>query len=180
MVGTKNNRRTQYTKQRLQEAMITLLAGQPLAKITVTALCKAADVNRGTFYAHYQDPTALFRAIEADLIAEIRPLLGGTERGLDQWLPAVLAVIAREETATQIIIQNLDDSPLLQAILDPIRARTLDEYRRRFHEDDPAVLGYYFEFCLSGAVRVIVSWLRGGARESPEQIARVIANLSPL
>ncbi|WP_262316542.1 TetR/AcrR family transcriptional regulator [Lacticaseibacillus parakribbianus] len=178
MVGTKNNRRTQYTKQRLRDAMVSLLATQPLAKITVTQLCAVADVNRGTFYAHYQDPTDLFHAIEADLIATIRPLL--SDRPLPDWLPQVLAVIAKEEAATQIIIRNLDDSPLLQAILAPIRQRTLAEYQHLFHEDDPAVLNYYFEFCLSGAVRVITSWLRGGAKETPAQIAAVIGNLSPL
>ncbi|WP_125704129.1 TetR/AcrR family transcriptional regulator [Lacticaseibacillus daqingensis] len=179
MVGTKNNRRTQYTKARLRKALVNLLATTPLEKITVTALCAAADVNRGTFYAHYADPTALFHAVEADLLATIRPLIGGPEGDLTGWLPAVLTVIRQEDAATQLILANLADSTLLQTILDPLRHRTMAEYSRWFGTDDPVMLNYYFEFCLSGAIHVITTWLRTGARETPEQIATVIGNMAP-
>ncbi|WP_179394294.1 TetR/AcrR family transcriptional regulator [Lacticaseibacillus absianus] len=179
MVGTKNNRRTQYTQQRLRAALIQLLQSEPLEKITVTRLCAVADINRGTFYAHYQDPRDLFQTVERDLVATIAPMIGGPDGELTGWLPDVLEVIRREEAATQIIIRNLSDSPLLQTILDPIRTRTMAEYQRWFDEDDPAVLAYYFEFCLSGAVHVITTWLRSGAKETPLQIATVIGNMAP-
>ena len=55
MVGTKNNRRSQMTERLIQDSLINLLQHQSLDEITVTAVCKAADINRGTFYAHYED-----------------------------------------------------------------------------------------------------------------------------
>ena len=41
------------SKKLITDALITLLDEKPLDKITVTDIVKKADINRGTFYAHY-------------------------------------------------------------------------------------------------------------------------------
>lgn len=176
MTGVKNNRRAQYTRQQLKQALIRLLETKPLAAITVTELCQEADVNRGTFYLHYASPAELFASIEEDLVTQIMPLLQSRAANLDQWLPPILDVIKDQETATQIIIRNIHDSPVLQAVLAPIHEQTLGQYRERFAEADPVILEYYYEFFFSGAVRVITHWLATGAKESSTQIAQVIKN----
>ncbi|WP_054654463.1 TetR/AcrR family transcriptional regulator [Lentilactobacillus kisonensis] len=71
MVGIKNNRRTQYTIQTLKRALLTLLQQEPLAKVTVTQICQEADINRGTFYLHFDNPDNLFEAIENDIFDQI-------------------------------------------------------------------------------------------------------------
>lgn len=173
MVGIKNNRRAQYTQERLKQALIQLLQQVPLAKITVTALCQQADINRSTFYAHYHDPIALFRAIEQDLIIAIRPLLAGVEPDL----PAILMVLKQQQTATLVICHNLNESTLLQQFLQSIRHETALNYQHWFQTDDPVMLDYYFDFFLGGALRVIMTWLQADARESPTQIAKVIMTI---
>ncbi len=177
MVGIKNNRRVQYTHHQLKNALITLLKAKPLAQITVTALCQEADVNRGTFYAHYDNPAALFHEIEAELVHQIQPQIRG-DQPLMAWLPNVLAVIRQADTATVIILENVDDSPLLHNILTPLRAQTAREYTHRFGETDPTLLAYYFDYYLSGAIHVITRWLANGAKESPQAIAQIIANVN--
>lgn len=179
MVGIKNNRRVQLTRNQLKAALLTLLKDHSLANITVTAICQEADVNRGTFYAHYDNPAALFAAIEQDLAQQVAPLIGA-EADLLTWLPQVLTVIQTQETATAIILQNLQHSPILQAILQPMRHQTLKRYSTRFGISDPAVLNYYFEFYFSGAIQVISQWLEAGAKESPQQIAVIIDNVTGL
>ncbi|MCI1985899.1 MAG: TetR/AcrR family transcriptional regulator [Lactobacillus sp.] len=179
MVGVKNNRRVQYTREQLRNALIVLLQEQPLAQITVTAICQAADVNRGTFYAHYDNPAALFASIEGDLAAQIQPLIGD-ETNVMAWLPEVLRVIQDADAATAIILQNIKTSSVLEAILRPLRTQTKQRYRQRFGVSDPALLDYYFEFFCSGAIQVITNWLARGAQESPETIATIIANVTEL
>lgn len=177
MVGIKNNRRVQYTRDQLKTALITLLQKQPLSELTVTAICQTANVNRGTFYAHYDNPAALFAAIEQDLAAQVTPLIGADVDLLD-WLPKVLAVIQQADAATAIILHNIHQSSVLEAILRPLRAQTKRRYAQRFNVTDPAVLDYYFEFTCSGAIQVIIRWLSNGARESPATIATIIANVT--
>lgn len=177
MVGIKNNRRVQYTRQQLKQALIALLKTQPLAQITVTSICRRADVNRGTFYAHYDNPAVLFHEIEAELVRQIQPQIQ-SDQPLMTWLPNVLAVIRQAETATVIILENIDESPVLQSILRPLRAETMRDYAHHFNETDPALLAYYFDYYLSGAIHVITRWLDAGAKESPQAIAQIIANVA--
>lgn len=60
------NRRITYTKRVLKESLLTLLTSKPLAKITVSELTEMADVNRSTFYAHYNDIFALAAEIQRE------------------------------------------------------------------------------------------------------------------
>jgi AcrR family transcriptional regulator len=53
MVGIKNNRRAKFTKELIKSSFLTLLQESELPEVTVTEICKLADVNRGTFYLHY-------------------------------------------------------------------------------------------------------------------------------
>ncbi|MFD1392506.1 TetR/AcrR family transcriptional regulator [Lacticaseibacillus jixianensis] len=178
MVGTKNNRRAQATEEQLKQALLQLLAHQPLAKITVTALCREADVNRGTFYTHFADPQALFQAIEMDLIDQVAVLVDAPREDMAAWLTPILRLLKENAAATEIIIRNLTVSPLLLAIMNPLREASLQQYERVYHETDPQMLTYYFTFHLSGAIQVITSWLKGGAPQPPQAIAKVIAQAS--
>ncbi len=51
----KEDRRTRYSKQVIREALYELMKEKPINKISVTEICKTADVNRSTFYAYYTD-----------------------------------------------------------------------------------------------------------------------------
>ncbi|RND79345.1 Bacterial regulatory protein, tetR family [Lacticaseibacillus paracasei] len=81
MSGTKDNRRVQYTMDRFKDALLHILATKPLDEVTVTELCRQADLNRGTFYLHFQSPRDLFERIEMDLVEAIRPYLVAVELG---------------------------------------------------------------------------------------------------
>ena len=51
----KEDRRTRYTRQVIKEAFLKLLEEKEYPKITVTEICRLAEINRGTFYLHYYD-----------------------------------------------------------------------------------------------------------------------------
>lgn len=43
------------SRRMIQRALVELLQEKELDKITVTDIVTRADINRGTFYAHYAD-----------------------------------------------------------------------------------------------------------------------------
>ncbi|QMV44065.1 TetR/AcrR family transcriptional regulator [Cohnella cholangitidis] len=55
-----NDLRVVKTKQALHQALLALLKVKTLESISVSALCREAGINRGTFYLHYKDVGALF------------------------------------------------------------------------------------------------------------------------
>ena len=61
-MNTPNNKRSQETLQKIDEAFATLLQEKSLNEVEVSELCELAEINRSTFYAHYDDVTALKKA----------------------------------------------------------------------------------------------------------------------
>lgn len=49
------DRRTRYTRSVIRESLLELMKKTPFEKITVTEICRRAEINRGTFYLHYCD-----------------------------------------------------------------------------------------------------------------------------
>ncbi len=65
------DRRTKYTRSAIREALMGLLRIKPYSKITVTELCRLADINRGTFYIHYFDVDDVLDDILAESFSDV-------------------------------------------------------------------------------------------------------------
>lgn len=76
----KMDRRRRYTLSVIREAFFALLAEVGFAKMTVADICRRADINRGTFYLHYEDKFALLDELIDEALAAVPPL-EGTEAG---------------------------------------------------------------------------------------------------
>lgn len=73
----KLDRRTRYTRSVIKQSFLELLQKYPFPKVTVTAICKKAEITRATFYLHYMDIYALLDAIleEACIYPKIQILI---------------------------------------------------------------------------------------------------------
>lgn len=76
MESGKIDRRRRYTLSVIREAFFALLAEVGFAKMTVADICRCADINRGTFYLHYEDKFALLDALIDEALAAAPPLEG--------------------------------------------------------------------------------------------------------
>lgn len=88
MESGKIDRRRRYTLSVIREAFSALLAEVGFAKMTVADICRCADINRGTFYLHYEDKFALLDALIDEALAAAPPLEGTEVGALCQRPPA--------------------------------------------------------------------------------------------
>ena len=70
-MNTKDNKRHQETLQRIYTAFATLLRDQELNNISVTELCEMANIDRSTFYANYEDISALANSYVAEIEKQV-------------------------------------------------------------------------------------------------------------
>ena len=77
MESGKIDRRRRYTLSVIREAFFSLLAEVGFAKMTVADICRRADINRGTFYLHYEDKFALLDALIDEALAAARTFILG-------------------------------------------------------------------------------------------------------
>ena len=62
------DKRIAKTKKNLKNAMIAMLGEKDFEHITITELCREAEVSRITFYSHYNDKYALLDEIFDDML----------------------------------------------------------------------------------------------------------------
>ena len=67
------------SKKLIKDAFIELLQTKSLDKITVTSIVEKAELNRGTFYAHYADINMLIQSIEDEISQSLYDLLSDAE-----------------------------------------------------------------------------------------------------
>ena len=59
------------TKEALHESLISLLKERALESISITEICKAAKINRGTFYLHYGKVEDLFEEYFKEIMKDL-------------------------------------------------------------------------------------------------------------
>ncbi len=64
----KTDRRTLMTKQMIKDALLELLAHTPYEKVTVSALCRQAEITRATFYLHYDNTESVLSELLDDAL----------------------------------------------------------------------------------------------------------------
>ncbi|MGI5958307.1 MAG: TetR/AcrR family transcriptional regulator [Massiliimalia sp.] len=74
------DKRAEKTCIQLKKAMLCFLSEKPLHKVTVTDLCRICEVNRATFYHHFQDVFDLLEKMEDDLLKDLKEKMEQLEK----------------------------------------------------------------------------------------------------
>ena len=181
MVGVKNNRRTKYTTDLIKKSFLALLETSKLPQITVTEICKQADINRGTFYLHYKDPYELFEVMQKEFNQEILETLQKDQSPctVDGSLIKLLHIIQEKKTIFRIMISERGESNFLSEVLHEIDRDYLQRMGVEQNKKDPSALGYSFTYMVYGSMGVINQWLESNGEESPHAIAHIISSFKP-
>ena len=73
-MNTKNNKRKRESMQKIEQVLIEFLQSKELSQVTVSDICKKANLNRSTFYANYVDIYELADTIRDKLEANMSEL----------------------------------------------------------------------------------------------------------
>ena len=179
------DRRVVRTKRLIREALTELIEEKGLDAITVCNLTDRADINRGTFYAHYRDKADLLDQLENELIDNIT-LLQSTAETLtkadlfraycnDEPMPFAVSFYRYLQENGEFIraLIGPKGDPAFQPRLQEIVSRNVVDYilAPRYRENMNSFTRYYVEYHTNAQLGVIKAWLDGGMKESPEEMA---------
>ncbi|MGN0975099.1 MAG: TetR/AcrR family transcriptional regulator [Gemmiger sp.] len=151
------------SRRLITTAVVDLLSEKPLEKITVSDVVAQADVNRGTFYAHYKDvPDVLERMLLSacqgitDTLEEERRA-GVTEPG------ALLDYLQQLLESDLELYRKILVSDLATPIMEQLRTVFVDNILSHVQESaqDRAQLEYAVRFTSGGVVYMYRDWLAG-------------------
>jgi len=179
-MNTADNRRVQYTKRVIKESFLSLLLTKPAGSITVTEICREADVNRTTFYTHYDDVYDLKRKIEDEfyntLVASIeRYFNNGAEYA--SMIP-VYETIAKNETLCEAIFGRFGDDAFLKRCCDIQKEQMVVFLKRQFPLESKQTLETTRCYIMNGCMGIIKNWVYGGMKGDPVQLAQLADRLS--
>jgi len=172
-----DNRKTRYTRTVLGQALMEALRDKPMARVTVTELCRRADLSRGTFYLHYDSPADVLDDLEDRLLTSfIEPWQDRAEIGDQDFLLAVLHRLATDPDVAALVLQP--NSTLVERFFAWRRQATRDACQAQYPDLDEAQLDYVRTFNEQGAIHLIARWVSLGMPEPAEQIAALLTRLT--
>ncbi|QLY78933.1 TetR/AcrR family transcriptional regulator [Clostridium intestinale] len=179
MPGVKGNRRILYTKNIIKESLIELLKDKEIHQVTVTDICKKADVNRGTFYSHYKDAFDLLQSMEDELFNQVIVYLTEipVEDYTDILLIKVFELIVENKELCEVLFCKQKDSKILDRILYVANKANLDKIINTPGFTD-AYLNYLLKYTIGGIVAVVQTWLENDLVESPRELLAIINNIN--
>lgn len=174
------DKRKQNTRERIRNAYIALLAQENAGRITITALARQANIDRKTFYLHYDtvEEVALdYSRVLTDRFIEILEKQG--------FLDSMMNVGIFYQALGLIISENMPffryvaEQPSLDAFWEKTKhdltARLTELYRERVLIK-PEALYVYLRFLLGGMQEVYREWLRGQMPYSIEELGRIASD----
>ena len=173
----KSDRRVKLTKRILHETLIELLQSSHVSELSVKRICEAADLNRSTFYAHYQSPIELFHEIEQEAYEDLTVYLskGCFEHTADSSRPFMiytLEYIKRNPKLFKVLLGSNDSTKLKE-----ISLAVTKNYFSNQKMNPPKKKHYMQHFFVAGWTAVMEEWLNNGCLESPDEICDYVINL---
>lgn len=174
----KTDRRVKYTLMVIRESFVKLLERKPISKITVKEICEEADINRATFYAHFNDPYDLLGHIETELTDGIIHYLSsydftGQPNASVEMLEKILMFIRENAKIFHILLNTSGDMHFQQEVVQVIGQQHFSDLGS--NRDDSESI---FLFFASGSIGLIQKWLKDGMQKPAGELAELIIGLA--
>ena len=152
------------SKTMIKEAMLELMVEKPFDKITITDIVKKADINRGTFYAHYDNTAEVLKSISASVMDEIAAVFKAKNNSDALWNPrGYLKQISDFFLTNPTYFARLVATDTISEVLNDARhnaiKKILNDLGMDLPESSKAQLSIILDYSLSGISTIYTSIL---------------------
>ena len=164
------------SKKLINEALADLLTEKPLDKITVTDVVSRADINRGTFYAHYKDiPDVVDHLIHQTFSAIREAVIGQVHTPANVGLALLTAIqqVLEEDLVFYRKILSSNASSIMQEQLVAIVSEFMLEHKDRFYPGSQDEYQIAIRFCAGGLSNLYRDWFSGKLSCSLNELTQI-------
>ncbi|WP_404459604.1 TetR/AcrR family transcriptional regulator [Oceanobacillus kapialis] len=180
-----HDRRIDKTQRALKAALIKLMEEKDIRQITVTEIVKEADVNRGTFYKHYEVKEDLLEATIQDVIESLiqayrYPYLSKEAFTMEDLSASKIKLFEHVATYSdfyRVIMLHPEVLPGFQnRLCDVLKKLSLQDlaFLQKTHNVDVDLQASYQSHALFG---MIFEWVKGGFKYTPEHMAEQLMEI---
>lgn len=176
-MGRATDKRVIRSRRLIRQAFSDLLTEKAFDAITVTDIIQRADLNRGTFYAHYRDVRDVRDQLETELMDRIRTIIQANQAAFSAGdlhpLLSDIICYARENAAfLQTMFRASGSQRLLDRILQLIQEHPLPT-QLRSPEIEPLIQRYI----ACGIMGLAELWINNEPALSPDRLVALLEAL---
>ena len=166
------------TKRAIGYAFKDLLKEKSFNKITITDIANKCDINRQTFYYHFQDIQDLVEWLCIDEVDNILNKNDECEKWEDKFL-MIFKVILKEKEVVENIYHSVSvevlRTNLYRLVYPIIYSEIVEESKgKNLREEDKKFITDFYKYAF---VSIVLDWIDKGMIENPEIIVLKVSNL---
>ena len=176
------------TAKKMDKALISLLEEKSFEYITVSEICKKANVNRSTFYLHYENTVDLLNETARFLLDGFMAYFDDKRKSIvkklmessldelnfisDEYLHPYLSYIKENRLVFSTVLLHADSFGFNE-IFQRLYENVFDPILERFNYP-VADRKYAMMFYLNGITAVVTEWLKDGCEKTIGEVSRII------
>lgn len=179
-MNTKDNQRSRLTRLLLKNAYLECMHHKQPGKITVKDICEAAQVNRSTFYLHFDEPNDILIALEdesIDQISEYLRSIGAEEEAspdVQNYLLSFFQYIRKNDETFRCLLVENNDPHFRRKLFDLTMELIPAEFSLDIH---PELLELICRFIISGSIELLIHWVRTDYQIPDQQMGLLLNRL---
>ena len=185
------DRRSLRSKKMLRDACAKLIEERGIDGFSISDLTNAADLNRGTFYAHYKDKDDLLKSFEAEIFVSLQTIEQRIKNILLEELFVSLSMGQPLSFCVELFDILREHGMLLRALLGPGGDATFQARLRdivctnmvqavlypKYRENPTPLVEYYIAYYAAAHLGLIQCWLERGMVETSEEMAHIMTSV---
>lgn len=179
-MNTRNNQRTRLSKLLFKNALMDLLKEKgSVAKISVRELCDRAELNRSTFYAHYNEPKDLLYEIETELLdateEHLKKIGEENDAGAHKYILSFLQYIRQNDKQFRTLLIDTADPDFRSRFMQQSIIQFVNNLRIELPKE---LEQFIFSYILNGSTGIIIQWIRSDYAVNENEIVNLLFSIN--
>jgi len=171
-MNIKNNSRYKMSSDKIETAFLTLILNHKYEDITISEICKQAEINRSTFYCHYDDINDLVIKIESKFAKSMAGIFNFGERRTHEAFVEMFTFVKDNKYFYKAFL-NIPYATLAEK---NTKIEVLENIGENSNIDKSNKIGIFYRasFFGAGIKEMCRIWLERDCEESPEEMASLL------
>lgn len=173
------------TEDSLRKALLKLLKTKTLETITISELCRLAQINRGTFYLHYQDVHGVFRHYFEVIVDDLKEAYeepyrktNFNIRTMTSEMIEIFSHVKKYKTFYQIVFDEKIPMTYYYLVFDTIRKIMRESLEKHpLFNQEAEHFNYHISYHTNAIIGILLEWHRQDYIISPEELNQQLIKL---
>lgn len=192
IVEKNTDARVVRTKKAIRLALMELIEEKGFEAITVKDIATKAEINRGTFYVHYEDKHDLMNECQTDIMQGMsdiakQKLQNVVVKGSNQSKPAtpspavtIFEYLDENKVMMKALLGQKGDLSFQTALRDFLWKTLFEDKEQNFFKKENLLVPeeYLASYIAFAHIGVIQQWLENGGTETPREMAQILSSIN--